>query len=58
MTKQLSISIGQASDKGIKERNEDFFGALIPNDESLETKGIVCAIADGMGSCEFCCRSQ
>lgn len=55
---QLTISIGQASDKGIKERNEDFYGALIPNDESLETKGIVCAIADGMGSCEFAAEAS
>ncbi len=51
MTQKLSIRLGQSSNKGIKERNEDFYGALIPEDSTLETKGIACAIADGMGSC-------
>ncbi|MCK5002755.1 MAG: bifunctional protein-serine/threonine kinase/phosphatase [Gammaproteobacteria bacterium] len=51
MKTQLSISIGQCSDKGIKERNEDFYGISSPEDTALENKGIACAIADGMGSC-------
>ncbi len=51
MMQKLSIRLGQSSNKGIKERNEDFYGALIPEDSTLETKGIACAIADGMGSC-------
>ncbi len=55
---QLSITIGQCSDKGPKERNEDFYGALVPDDESLETKGIACAIADGMGSCEYAAEAS
>ncbi len=58
MSAQLSITIGQASDKGIKDNNEDFYGALIPNDESLETKGISCVIADGMGSCEYAAEAS
>ncbi len=58
MTTKLSVTIGQSSDKGIKQRNEDFYGTLIPNDDSLETKGIVCAIADGMGSCEFAAEAS
>ena len=51
MNTQLSISLAQSSDKGIKERNEDFYGAYIPEDSTLDNKGIACAIADGMGSC-------
>ena len=58
MTSKLKVSIGQYSDKGVKERNEDFYAALIPEDESLETKGIACAIADGMGSCEFAAEAS
>lgn len=51
MRTQLTISLGQSSDKGIKERNEDFYGAYLPEDSTLDSKGIACAIADGMGSC-------
>lgn len=51
MKTQLSISIGQRSDKGIKDHNEDFYGVCSPKDAALENKGIACAIADGMGSC-------
>ena len=47
----LSIQLAQRSDQGVKTQNEDFYGALIPDDASLESKGIACAIADGMGSC-------
>jgi eukaryotic-like serine/threonine-protein kinase len=45
---KLTISIGYASDKGIKADNEDFFGSLVPNEPQLTYKGIVAAIADGM----------
>ncbi len=51
MSAKLSISLAQSSDKGVKERNEDFYGAYIPEDSTLDNKGIACAIADGMGSC-------
>ncbi len=51
MNTQLSISLGQSSDKGIKDRNEDFYGAYLPEDTGLDSKGIAVAIADGMGSC-------
>ena len=51
MHSQLKISLAQSSDKGIKDQNEDFYGAYIPEDSTLENKGIACAIADGMGSC-------
>lgn len=52
MPSQLRISLAQSSDKGIKQRNEDFYGAYLPDDSLLSTKGIAIAIADGMGSCE------
>ena len=51
MNTQLKISLGQSSNKGIKDRNEDFYGAYLPEDSTLDSKGIACAIADGMGSC-------
>ncbi|MDI1294131.1 MAG: bifunctional protein-serine/threonine kinase/phosphatase [Methylobacter sp.] len=44
----LKVSIGSASDKGIKPDNEDFFGSLIPEGPQLIHKGIAVAIADGM----------
>lgn len=44
----LKVSIGYASDKGIKPDNEDFFGSLIPEGPQLTHKGIAVAIADGM----------
>ena len=45
---ELKVSIGFASDKGVKADNEDFFGSLIPKDSLLFYKGITAAIADGM----------
>ena len=45
---ELKVSIGFASDKGIKADNEDFAGSLIPEGSQLTHKGIVAAIADGM----------
>jgi eukaryotic-like serine/threonine-protein kinase len=47
-TSLLKASVGFATDKGIKDDNEDFVGAIIPNDPQLTHKGIVAAIADGM----------
>jgi serine/threonine protein phosphatase PrpC len=44
----LKVSIGSASDKGVKPDNEDFFGSLIPEGPQLTHKGIAVAIADGM----------
>ena len=36
MARRLTISVGQHSDKGRKQTNQDFHGALIP-DEPLHT---------------------
>ncbi len=44
----LKAEIAFASDKGIKEENEDFYGSSIPPEPQLTHKGITAAIADGM----------
>ena len=50
MPRELQISIGQNSDKGRKEINQDFHGALIPGEPLLSTKGIAVVLADGISS--------
>ncbi|HFE37797.1 MAG TPA: bifunctional protein-serine/threonine kinase/phosphatase [Gammaproteobacteria bacterium] len=52
MTKQLKISIGQASDKGRKAINQDFHGVYIPKEPLLTSKGIAISLADGISSSE------
>jgi serine/threonine protein phosphatase PrpC len=48
----LKISVGQHSDKGRKEVNQDFHGVMIPKEPLLSSKGIAIALADGIGSSE------
>jgi serine/threonine protein phosphatase PrpC len=50
MPRELQISIGQYSDKGRKETNQDFHGALIPGEPLLSLKGIAIVLADGISS--------
>src|SRR5678816_2835246 len=50
MSRQLRISIGQHSDQGRKQTNQDFHGVLIPAEPLLSTKGIAIALADGISS--------
>lgn len=50
MSRQLKISVGQYSDKGRKEINQDFHGAYIPKEPQLSSKGIAIALADGISS--------
>lgn len=50
MSHKLMISVGQHSDKGRKETNQDFHGALIPEEPLLGLKGIAVALADGISS--------
>jgi serine/threonine protein phosphatase PrpC/predicted Ser/Thr protein kinase len=50
MSHDLKISIGQHSDKGAKEINQDFHGALVPEQPALGMKGVAIAIADGISS--------
>jgi serine/threonine protein phosphatase PrpC len=50
MSQQLTISVGQYSEKGRKEVNQDFHGICIPDEPLLTSKGIAIAIADGISS--------
>ena len=50
MSGRLRVSLGQHSDKGRKEVNQDFHGACIPDDPLLGSKGICVALADGISS--------
>lgn len=50
MAHELKVSIGQHSDKGRKESNQDFHGAMMPAQPTLGSKGIVVALADGISS--------
>lgn len=46
----LAVSVGQYSDKGAKEINQDFLGVSIPKGPQLGSKGVALAIADGISS--------
>jgi serine/threonine protein phosphatase PrpC len=50
MPGKLQISVGQTSDKGRKEINQDFHGVLIPDEPLLSIKGIAVVLADGISS--------
>ena len=50
MPRELRISVGQHSDKGRKETNQDFHGVLIPKEPLLSMKGIAIVLADGISS--------
>lgn len=50
MTQQLKVSVGQYSDKGRKETNQDFYGFYKPTEPQLSLKGIAFAMADGISS--------
>lgn len=50
MSNRLKISVGQCSDKGRKEINQDFHGVYIPKEPQLSSKGIAIALADGISS--------
>ncbi len=47
---KLTVSIGQHSSRGRKATNQDFYGALIPEEPALSMKGIAVALADGISS--------
>ena len=62
-TAALTVTVGQFSDKGRKETNEDFYGVVIPEGPALTTKGIAAVVADGMSgsaaggeASEFCVK--
>ncbi|MFG3695971.1 protein kinase [Stutzerimonas stutzeri] len=50
MSTRLKVSVGQHTDKGVKETNQDFHGATIPNEPQLSSKGVALAVADGISS--------
>ena len=50
MPATLKLSIGQHSDGGRKETNQDFHGSLIPEEPLLSSKGATIALADGISS--------
>ena len=50
MPPSLRVSLGQYSDKGRKDNNQDFHGACIPDEPQLSSKGIAIALADGISS--------
>lgn len=50
MTNKLTVSSGQASDKGVKEVNQDFYGIRVPDDHLIDSKGVAIALADGISS--------
>ena len=52
MPRALKISVGQFSDKGAKETNQDFHGVLIPDEPLLSLKGISVVLADGISTSE------
>lgn len=50
MSSALKISVGQHSDKGRKESNQDFHGIYVPKEPQLSSKGVAIALADGISS--------
>jgi serine/threonine protein phosphatase PrpC len=46
----MAISVGQATEAGVKPVNEDCVGVRIPDDGLLATKGIAAVIADGVSA--------
>lgn len=45
----LSVTLGHSSLTGPRARNEDFCGAVTPEGSELESKGMLAAVADGLG---------
>lgn len=46
----LQVALGQASDRGRKPVNQDFYAARVPTGSLLELKGIAVAVADGIST--------
>jgi serine/threonine protein phosphatase PrpC len=45
----LQVAVGHSSLTGPRERNEDYCGIVTPAGQTLENKGILAAVADGIG---------
>ncbi len=50
MPNKLKITIGQHTDKGRKDINQDYYGVCTPAEPQLSSKGIAIALADGISS--------
>ncbi len=50
MPRELKVTVGQHSDRGRKEINQDFHGIVVPDATLLKSKGIAIALADGISS--------
>src|SRR6478609_1539359 len=50
MRRELTVSIGQHSDRGRKEVNQDFHGCVVPKEPQLSLKGVAVVLADGISS--------
>ena len=50
MARHLKVAVGQYSDKGRKELNQDFHGICLPREPQLSAKGVAVALADGVSS--------
>ena len=50
MSSRLAVTLGQYSDRGRKELNQDFHGACVPREPQLTAKGIAVALADGIST--------
>jgi len=50
MDQPLTLSVGQHTDRGRKEANQDYHGAVVPREPQRSTKGAALALADGIGS--------
>ncbi|HEY4082434.1 MAG TPA: protein kinase [Burkholderiaceae bacterium] len=50
MATALTVTLGQHSRAGRKAVNQDFHGVMLPRQPLLSSKGIVVALADGIGS--------
>lgn len=49
-TAVLAVSVGHCSIEGRKRENQDFVGAVVPEDSAMTLKGVVAAVADGISS--------
>jgi serine/threonine protein kinase len=49
---QLELTVGQATETGLKTQNEDCIGIRIPNQPALTLKGVVAVISDGVSAAE------
>ncbi|WP_424195940.1 protein kinase domain-containing protein [Ampullimonas aquatilis] len=48
----LQILSAHASQAGVREKNEDFVGIVIPVNREMDTKGAIAAVADGVSGSE------